>query len=263
MWQIVVSDNSSTDDTTEMVDEIGRRFPSVRYVRNEENVGILRNVDIAVRSCLAEYVWIVADDDVIMPFAVETVVRAVKGAGQRSRPASFIFLNAFSVAPDDTWLRASGTPTELAPGLVEQASEIFLAFPYEAVGHITRLVVRRAEWSSSPFIVAGPYEVWGVIRHLLTVSRMSPAYFVESPLVGGRKKHGQAHYDNHVALAYCIELPSYDARLIIGREFRGATWCAFSDSGGGEAFLGTYQDQCIRGLRAILADRRRGSSPYH
>jgi glycosyltransferase involved in cell wall biosynthesis len=213
--EVVVSDNASSDSTGSVVAEMRAHFPDIRYVRNEANLGSTRNIDLAVRACRADYVWIVGDDDVLMPFAVETVVGAVEGAERSTRPASFIFLNAFAVAPDDTWLRPPYPPLSLLEsGPVENAGDIFLRFPYESIGHITRLVVRRRDWIASPFIVAGPYEVWGVIRHLLTIGGKGPAYFVESPLIGGRKKHSAASYSNHVALARCIELPSYDLRLI-------------------------------------------------
>ena len=148
-----------------------------------------------------------------MPFAVENVVEAAKSAARGQRPASFIYLNAFPVAPDDTWLQAPNR-SRLESGLVDDAGDIFRHFSYEVIGHITRLVVRRRDWISSPFIVAGPHMVWGVINHLLTMSRGRPAYFVRGPLVGARKKHSQASFENHVALAYCIELPSYDLRLL-------------------------------------------------
>ena len=94
--ELVVSDNASSDGTESVVAEIREQFPNVRYVRNPENIGLLRNVDVAVRACRAEYVWIVADDDVLMPVAVEAVVRAVQSVAHGNRPASFIFLTICS-----------------------------------------------------------------------------------------------------------------------------------------------------------------------
>jgi len=86
--EVVVSDNASSDGTASVVAEMREHFPGIRYVRNEANLGAIRNMDVAVRACQADYVWIVADDDVLMPFAVETVVSAVQSAGRGNRPAS-------------------------------------------------------------------------------------------------------------------------------------------------------------------------------
>lgn len=211
--EIVVSDNASSDSTRSVVDEMRQHFPVLKYVRNAQNLGLLQNVDRAARACEGDYVWFVGDDDVLMPFALETVVNTIRSAWTQDDPAAFILLNAYPVAADDAWVGASQIPPWLRPGLIPSAGQIFLSFDYASIGCITQLVVRRLDWTARPFVIEGPWAAYAHLRHLLTISRGHPAFFVGAPLVGIRHRHSP-QYHNHLALAYCIEFHSYDSTLL-------------------------------------------------
>lgn len=211
--EVVVSDNASPDTTGRVVDEMRCYFPRLRYVRNDENLGLLRNVDRAVRACGAEYVWIVSDDDVLMPYAVETVLAAIRGACKEGSRATFILLSGFPVAPDNAWVGSSWVPVLPRSGLVPNARTVFLSVAYFGIGMISMYVVRRPDWVAVPFVIDGPWVAYGFIKHLLLVSRNRPAYFVGTPIVGGRNMRSKA-YANHLPMSLCIEFPFYDAVLL-------------------------------------------------
>lgn len=61
--EIVVSDNASSDDTEMMVAELIATGAPILYFKNESNVGMDRNADLAVRRCSGEYVLLMGDDD--------------------------------------------------------------------------------------------------------------------------------------------------------------------------------------------------------
>lgn len=212
--EVVVSDNASSDATRAVVDQMRSRFPDLRYVRNDTNVGLLRNVDRAVRACRAEYVWIVGDDDVLMPYGVETVIGAVRRAAEGPDPAAFVFLNEFPVAADNTWVGASREAPSLPSDVKVDSSVLFLSFDITWFGHITRLVVRRPDWMALPFEVDGPWAAYGFLKNLMAICRNRTAYFVRAPVVGGRNKHSVTYYMNRLTMSYCIELPSYDLTLL-------------------------------------------------
>jgi glycosyltransferase involved in cell wall biosynthesis len=211
--EIVVSDNASSDGTASVVAELGKRFPEVRYVRNEANLGANRNIDAAVRACRAEYVWILSDDDVLMPFAVETVVAAVLGARRESDRPSFILLSAFPLAHDNAWIGPAWTPLLGPSGFVPYARNVFLAADYSDIGMISRYVVRRLDWAAAPFVMDGPWVGYGHIKQLLRVAKNRPAYLDDKPIVGLRQMPSKA-YANHVPMSFFIEFPSYDALLL-------------------------------------------------
>ncbi|MFV7234933.1 glycosyltransferase family 2 protein [Flavobacterium sp. ZB4R12] len=59
--EIIVSDNCSTDKTTEIV----KGFSFVKYLKNIENVGYDRNLQNIFLKASGKYVWTIAADDII------------------------------------------------------------------------------------------------------------------------------------------------------------------------------------------------------
>lgn len=71
--EIVVVDNSSTDDTTERL----QRFiasSEIEYVRNPANVGMLGNLRVCTSLLRGRHVWLTGDDDYILPGALERLL---------------------------------------------------------------------------------------------------------------------------------------------------------------------------------------------
>ena len=42
--EIVISDNASQDNTTQLVETYKAKYPNIKYFRNVENIGAIRNV---------------------------------------------------------------------------------------------------------------------------------------------------------------------------------------------------------------------------
>jgi N-acetylglucosaminyl-diphospho-decaprenol L-rhamnosyltransferase len=68
---IVVVDNASNDGSP---DRIGREFPGVRVMRNNENVGFARANNQILREVAADYVLLLNPDAIITPGSVERMV---------------------------------------------------------------------------------------------------------------------------------------------------------------------------------------------
>ncbi|CBM10223.1 putative glycosyltransferase [Ralstonia solanacearum PSI07] len=74
--EIVVCDNASTDRTPEVVTPYLSR-PDFRYVRNEKNVGMLGNLRETAHAARGEYLWILGDDDLVLPDAIEKLLQTL------------------------------------------------------------------------------------------------------------------------------------------------------------------------------------------
>ncbi len=77
--EVVVLDAASTDGTGDVVEKVARRFPRLRYLRQEENRGVDRDYDRTVELAKGEYCWMMSDDDVLTPGAVAEVLGHCKG----------------------------------------------------------------------------------------------------------------------------------------------------------------------------------------
>jgi hypothetical protein len=75
--ELVVVDGASPDDTEAVVRRHIGDNPHVRYFRETVNSGVDADYDKAVGYARGEYAWLVADDDLLVPGAVERVLRAI------------------------------------------------------------------------------------------------------------------------------------------------------------------------------------------
>ena len=78
--EVVVLDNASPDDTPRVVEAAQADFPaaSVRYVRRPVNIGADANFCTASAEAAGEFVYLLSDDDVLLPGAVETLLTLIQ-----------------------------------------------------------------------------------------------------------------------------------------------------------------------------------------
>ena len=71
-YEVVVTDNGSTDGSQEMLAE---RFPYVRIVQNEGNVGVARANNQCIQNSGGRYIWVLNNDTVVNRESVEAMVQ--------------------------------------------------------------------------------------------------------------------------------------------------------------------------------------------
>lgn len=76
--EIVILDGGSADNTESVVHDYAKRSERLKYVRQETNNGVDRDYDRSVELATGEYCWLMTDDDLLMPGAIETVLRALR-----------------------------------------------------------------------------------------------------------------------------------------------------------------------------------------
>lgn len=76
--EILISDNASNDDTTERVENVRKNYPNIRYYKNEKNIGFDGNFLNCFEKATGKYVWLLSDDDKLLPGAVDSVLDALK-----------------------------------------------------------------------------------------------------------------------------------------------------------------------------------------
>lgn len=77
--EILISDNCSDDSTPNIIKEFEQRYPDlVSSYRNETNVGYDANVDLVVNRAKGRFVWILSDNDFLLPGSIEHVLSIIK-----------------------------------------------------------------------------------------------------------------------------------------------------------------------------------------
>jgi FkbM family methyltransferase len=125
--EILVCDNTSTDNTTDIVQPYLARS-DFRYVRNEKNVGMLGNLRVTAHHARGRYIWILGDDDLAMPGSIEKILSII-----RSNPElALIYLNysytretdASTVKDLDLFFSQATTLIESSPDMAASVKEI-------------------------------------------------------------------------------------------------------------------------------------------
>jgi len=91
--EIVICDNASTDHTVVICDKWKKKIgddEKIKFFRNTENVGLVKNCLLGIERATAEFVWLIGDDDPIDIAAVEKVVKVI---AKHSGDTAMIHLN--------------------------------------------------------------------------------------------------------------------------------------------------------------------------
>ncbi|GAA4125071.1 hypothetical protein GCM10022415_31710 [Knoellia locipacati] len=80
-FELIVSDNGSTDDTWQICTEYAARDPRIRLYRNETNIGVAGNFNRVVELARGELFRWVAYDDLLHPTLLSACVRELDRSG--------------------------------------------------------------------------------------------------------------------------------------------------------------------------------------
>ncbi|PPD46790.1 MAG: glycosyl transferase [Methylotenera sp.] len=77
--ELIVVDGCSPDNTEQVMREYVAKHPEVRYYRELENSGIDKDYDKAVGYAHGEYCWLMTDDDLVKPNALNNILSKLDG----------------------------------------------------------------------------------------------------------------------------------------------------------------------------------------
>lgn len=85
-----MSDNCSTDETEQVVRRAQASI-AIKYQKNSRNLGIPRNFINAVEMADGEFVWLIGDDDLLLPYALERLFDLIT----KHPDVDFFYINSF------------------------------------------------------------------------------------------------------------------------------------------------------------------------
>ncbi|MFH0976226.1 MAG: glycosyltransferase family 2 protein [Spirochaetota bacterium] len=75
--EIIVSDDCSSDETVEILNEYSKKF-GLKYHINNKNIGFVKNFEAAILKCKGEYIALADQDDIWMPDKIERLVSEIE-----------------------------------------------------------------------------------------------------------------------------------------------------------------------------------------
>lgn len=142
--ELVIVDGASKDNTAEVVDRCAAGDPRVRYVRLPVNSGVDQDYDKAVDHARGEYCWLMTDDDLLKPGAVERVLAMLDGRVELVVVNTEVRTVDFAGTLRDALVGRREQNVEYAP---EDADRL-LVDTAQALSFIGSVVVLRSFWQS-------------------------------------------------------------------------------------------------------------------
>lgn len=177
--EIVVSDNASTDNTTEVIKAISAKFPRIIYVREDVNRGADANYMNVVAHATGEYCWLFGSDDVMRDGAIQKVIEELKEAPAvllSNRLECDLYLRPLRVRK---WLFTQEKKMSFDFSTDEGVARYFKAVDTlgGAFSFLSSIVVKRSLWESVPmdqqFMGTAYSHVYKIISMLLRDGRLT------------------------------------------------------------------------------------------
>jgi abequosyltransferase len=139
--EVVVLDGASPDNTEQVVEPFTRRSSAVRYIREASNSGFDRDFDKAVGFARGNFCWLMSDDDLLVPRAIERVLALLEPS------LDLLVVNSR--------VRNADLSKELMPRMLEiaedriydkESRDSFLADTGTYLSFVGAVVIRRSLW---------------------------------------------------------------------------------------------------------------------
>lgn len=144
--EIVIMENNSSDQTSEICREFEARYPFIRAVHARATVPFDQNVARAVHESSGTYVWLLADDDVLVPGALEKVLQSLKDLDPAVLLVNFEKVDEELRALDED---GEGHKAGTAPSTIkvfDKAEEALAGASFEIFGLLSAIVVERGKF---------------------------------------------------------------------------------------------------------------------
>ena len=160
--EIIISDNCSTNpEVARIADEFSKKDSRIRYIRQPENIGALRNFIFLVEQAQGEFFMWAADDDWWAPTFIMASVSLLE-----TKPSAAIALPRF------TAFITSGQSTKKLPASFDKICE------FENKNIFERLLT----YIQQKEIYGKAHIIYGLMRHQYAVLAMAETLKIISPL---------------------------------------------------------------------------------
>ena len=149
--QISISDNASLDGTSELVNEISKKYNNIVYFRWPENVGADRNYLKSVEISSSEYCWLMGSDDFVPEGAVKKVLNKLSSSDIYliGRTETNFHLKKLQ---DRSWLAENESDQVFDFSSPLEISRYFIACRRLGgiFSYLSSIIVRRQSWDRFP-----------------------------------------------------------------------------------------------------------------
>lgn len=237
---IHVFDDSCSDINQQVYDQISAQWPCLQVHKNSKNLGIDRNIDQCISIPVADYVWMIGEDDLAANGAIREILECLE-----SNP-EYIFVNYQYISNDYGKLLHIAVP-DASNGRLSAGG--FFSKNGWAVGFLGANVVNKQYWDANTHKFMGTYfsHVGKIFSALHPESQIS---VIARPIVFNRAES----LDSFTWIDDCFEVNAGFGRMIKILSVDHPEWTAAAK----ECLDKFMSIMSIRNLKSILVLRALG-----
>jgi len=200
---LLVVDNASTDDTGERLAKFCGQ-PYFKYVRHAVNVGMLGNLRESAVLAQGHYVWLIGDDDFIVPGAIERIINVIDKCPRIPIICgNFGVYNRLDITPEDSPTHFISEMQYLAPNpsvdqltsvneVAEEHDNLFTAIYPIVFRHDLSSACFNYPFDGKPFSTL--VECIPTSKLILGSLRYAPCYWLSQPIIVGNVNNSWARH---------------------------------------------------------------------
>ena len=203
MIEVCVSDNYSDDETAALLMDWKSRLPCLKVCRQPARVGFPENLAAAVGLATGEYVWLMGDDDLLMPGALAKVFDFLADPVRAETRLVLINEAEFERSTGHFVAQHDRNPSKS----YSATSTILEDCRLEGLGHISRLIIRRTVLSSQLYAARQPWDLMPFLRWVVAAMTEGRHDNIGETLVIAHYIADNPHWRGRWMYCYTCELP--------------------------------------------------------
>lgn len=141
---IFITDDSTDDTNNDTIFQLSKEYKHIIYIKNEQNLGIDRNILKCIDVCTCEYAWPIGEDDRMLPNAIKKALGILKN---NDNNIPFVFANYVYVNNDVTYI-TSEKRINIDADMEIGATDFFEKYAW-TIGFIGSCIINKKLWSAS------------------------------------------------------------------------------------------------------------------
>jgi abequosyltransferase len=219
--EICVSDNASTDNTKEMIEQYRRQYPHIVYFCFEQNRGADHNYLNAVKIASGTFCWLMGSDDRLIsgaiPYVLTQLDDSYAGYSVRTQPYDFALLKPRHC----TFFKKNDLLKDVE---FKDAETIYIALGTH-FGYISGHVVNRELWGRVISQIPNIHDYYNAYVHVYVIGRMiqlSPKWKYLSKLCVCTRGDNDSFLNQGYLKRMCLDIDGYTkiASDLFGRNSR-------------------------------------------
>jgi glycosyltransferase involved in cell wall biosynthesis len=206
--EVLCIDNASTDHTSDVVLSLKSQYGFLRYIRNEENIGLIMNIRKAIVSAASDYVWTLGDDDYPAPWCMEAIADAVAYASSHCPNTAFILFAMAYINPD---LILVSQKRKHRYSIYSPGCSILSDETIHGIALISRWLFVKEKWDDGYFFASyRDNDIYTFLKVIAKSSLEHPGLFAASPIAIASDRGSRSYYHPKTAIARVTEFPEIE-----------------------------------------------------